>query len=108
MDRKLIVKIQLFELPQYFYIKPSEKGAREESAARFDLLQYICLDHLHPVQNEKTSSKFGLSKVLLTILFNHLCRYFFDKPYNEVLDQEMQAYRDIMMDDESIRKVLAG
>jgi hypothetical protein len=107
VDTKFIINIQLFGFPQYFYIKPCEKGAREESVARFDLIQYVCLDHLQPVQNDKTNSNFKLSLKMLKILFNHLSKFAFNAPYNEVLEQEIKAFRDIMLKEEGIRSRLA-
>jgi len=107
METKLIIKTQLFELPQYFYIKPSENGAKFESAARFDLIQYICLDHIHPVQNDRSSLCFKLSSFSLKIMFNHLAKYLFERPYDDVLEQEISAYRDILLGEESIQSILA-
>jgi len=105
-DRKFILNIQLFRFPQYFYIKPSEKGAKMESAARFELIQYVNLDYLEPVQNENKSF-FKLSSYILKILYNHLCKYIFDKPYDDSLESEIFAFREIMMEGQDIKEVLS-
>jgi len=102
-----ILNIQLFNCPQYFYIKASDKGAREESAARFDLIQYLLLDHLEPVKNDNSNSNFKLSSFMLKFMFNHLSKYVFSKPYDKILDEEMVAFRDIMLSEESIQNLLA-
>jgi hypothetical protein len=102
-----ILNIQLFNFPQYFYIKPSDKGAREESAARFDLIQYVPLNHLEPVQNESSNSNFMLSSFMLKLLFNHLSKFLFNEPYDEILEQEIVAFRDIMLSEDSIQSLLA-
>lgn len=102
-----ILNIQLFGYPQYFYIKSSDKGAREESAARFDLIQYLPLDHLEPVKNDNSNSNFKLSSFMLKFMFNHLSKYLFSKPYDEILDKEMAAFQDIMLSEESIQNLLA-
>jgi hypothetical protein len=99
MDPSLIVRTQLFEIPQYFYIKASESGARAESVARFDLIQYVCFDHIEAVQNDRSNSRFKLSSFSLKLMFNHLSNYIFEKPYDDAIDQEIYAYRDILNDE---------
>jgi hypothetical protein len=106
-DKEIIIRTQLFDLPQYFYIKPSEGGAREESAARFDLLQYICLNQIKPVQNDRNYLNFKLSPSAFKIMVNHLSKYLFGKPFDEALEQEIGAFRDILLEDEKIRSLLA-
>jgi len=102
-----ILNIELFNYPQYFYIKASGKGAREESAARFDLIQYVPLDYLEPVRNENSNSNFMLSPFTLKLMFNHLSKFLFNEPYDEILEQEIAAFRDIMLAEESIQSLLA-
>lgn len=102
-----ILNVQLFSLPQYFYIKSSDKGAREESTARFDLIQYVPLDHLEPVQNEHSNSNFRLSPFILKLMFNQLSKFVFNEPYDETLEQEIIAFREIMLGEENIQRLLA-
>jgi len=99
MDTSLIVRTQLFEIPQYFYIRASESGARSESVARFDLIQYVCFDHIENVFNDRSNSRFKLSSFSLKLMFNHLSNYVFEKPYDDAVNQEINAYRDILKDE---------
>jgi hypothetical protein len=107
MGKKLIIRTQLFEVPHYFYVKRSEVGARYESAARFDLIQYVCLDHLHPIQNDINDLCFKLSPFSLKVMYNHLSNYLFNKPYDEALEGEIRAFRDILLKEGKIQAILA-
>jgi len=106
-DARVIIKTQLFDFPQYFYIKPSDMGPREESAARLDLIQYVCLDHIKSVQNDRSGLNFKLSSFTLKLLLNHLSKYLLNKPLDETLEEEIKAFHDILMSEEKIISLLA-
>ncbi len=99
MDAGLIIGTQLFEIPQYFYIRAAESGARAESAARFDLIQYVCFDHIEAIRNDRNNARFKLAPFSLKLMFNHLSNYILEKPYDEAVNQEITAYRDILKDE---------
>jgi len=102
-SRDFVIKTQLFDFPQFFYIKPSENGAKAESAARFDLLQFIPLANLKPVKNETSDSCFMLSTFIMKLMFNHMSKFIFGEPYDVALDEEIIAFRDIILSDENLQ-----
>lgn len=93
-----IISIQLFKIPHLFYIKPSDKGARKESATRFELIQPIQVGELQPVKNAH-SSVFKFSSYGFKLLLNHLAKFLSNKPIYEKLDQEVTAFRDLIEED---------
>ena len=95
-DRRHIVSIQLFQMPQYFYLKPSEYGIYSESSARFDLTQYVHSNDIKPVTN-RNKQFFRLSDDMIKLLYNHLCLYFFNEPLDTSLCDEINAFESIMM-----------
>ncbi|GFP19645.1 hypothetical protein HKBW3S03_01150 [Candidatus Hakubella thermalkaliphila] len=90
-----VVKIQIFEIPNLFYIKPSNKGVTEESAARFELIQPIHKGDLQPLKN-LNERPFKLSGDTLKVLWNHLCIFLTARPLFEELQKDLQAYAELI------------
>jgi len=99
-SQEMILEVQRFDYPNYFYLPPDAYGCPEESAVRFEFIQPISKGWLNPLFTELTPKKpVCLSKEAYMLLMNHFVKFISGKTLDKETDDLVEIYRELLLEE---------
>ena len=98
--QEFVMRIQAFDYPWLFYIKPDKKNGIEEGAARLELIQFIPKGHCQPFKVPTPEGRFPikLSEYNYKVLWYQLHKFMHGVPLSEELEEAISVYKSILLD----------
>ncbi len=94
-----VMRVQAFDYPWLFYIKPDKKFGVEEGAARLELIQFIPKGHCQPFKVNTAKGRFPvqLSEYNYKLLWYQLYKFLHGVPLSKELEEAITDYKTLLL-----------